>query len=895
MAVTRTGTAVTIANTNQSFSQAITVPADAQIAVVVAAIWRYQTNWIAANPVSLGGSTLTTVRKTDTTSDNNQLWLGYLALPATGSQTLSVNWGAVPTGGANIAVVFYKGIDTSDPIRASAVQTTSWTNLTTGLTASAGDMMFGGVASDSAVTVTANGQTQVANNLGASIYLGTAQKDGGTSFQFTGGDYTTVAALVLRQGAGGTGASATSAVGTATAAGLPVTMTTTQPGAVTSAGTASATGYQASAAGIATALHIGVIGDSGLDEYRADNARGGSYAAVTFNPLEMLVRVLGTSVIDSGPWGTRAEPRRSGYEYNWARDGATAGDAYSGSGGISITSPDQIAGLSAQVSAGSVDSVVIWIGANDFALWNGTYAAVYNGTVSGANLTAKINSIITNITNALDSVLAAGAARVLVANLINISTYPYIQVDYPNAAYRQRVTDSIDTINAAVDDLVASYPAVGLIDRSTEMTQLLAAYPPDGSSNITVAGEVIAPTAGDEPHNALLADGQHYGTIYSSILANILVIDGFNTLDADLPRMMDAQIVAQIASGSASATTTTGAAAASGTAANAGAGAAGVSSAGTASASGIAVTAAAGAGAAAVTGGMTAAGENAAGAAAASAGTTTGAANADGLSVTAAASAADSASTSTGLMSAGGEMAAASAGTAASTATGTAEAIGLTSGASAGQIAATAPGAAPCDGLPASGTVGATAATATGSMTAAGYPLGIFAGQAASGVTSRGMGVLDGSACLGSTGGWVATNNSDSALSGEPGTAAFGNADTVLTVTGLTVAAGMPVSASTGAAASIATGSQAAESLMAAASAGSGAASQRGLLTGSGYSCTAAAGVVALVAAAIALMIGQPVTGNTSLSGIRITIGVYPAWSLAAGDYAATDLDVAWR
>lgn len=202
MAVTRTGSATSIANTNQTWSQSVNVPADAQVAVVIATVWANQDNWIAANPFSLGGSNLTTLQKTDSQHDNNATWLGYLVNPPTGSQTLSCNWGQSLPAGASITIAFFVGVDTSNPIRSSGQQTSNGSDLT-GLTASAGDMMVGGVGSDTQPTVTDNSQTQLTNAAGGGLYLGSAQKDGATGFYFTGGAYTTCVALVLRQASGG--------------------------------------------------------------------------------------------------------------------------------------------------------------------------------------------------------------------------------------------------------------------------------------------------------------------------------------------------------------------------------------------------------------------------------------------------------------------------------------------------------------------------------------------------------------------------------------------------------------------------------------------------------------------------------------------------------------------
>ena len=66
---------------------------------------------------------------------------------------------------------------------------------------------------------------------------------------------------------------------------------------------------------------IGIMGDLFYDEYQADDQRGGDFHAVTFNLVEILER---TRDFNLGPWGTWGEPRRTGYEYNWARSGATS-------------------------------------------------------------------------------------------------------------------------------------------------------------------------------------------------------------------------------------------------------------------------------------------------------------------------------------------------------------------------------------------------------------------------------------------------------------------------------------------------------------------------------------------------------------------------------------------
>ena len=297
-----------------------------------------------------------------------------------------------------------------------------------------------------------------------------------------------------------------------------------------------------------TSIKFGIVGDSGLDEYRADDNRGGSYASVTYGSTELLVRVLGWNL---GTWAARAEPRRTGYAQNWARSAATAGNVFNGTGGPSACAINQgqHTGLAAQVTAGDVDTCLIWLGSNDFMEHNGNFQDIYNGTVAGANLTAKINSIVTNIAAAADAQLNAGALRVLVANVFDIA--PTLAASYPNATYRQRVSDAIAAVNSGVAALVAARaPQAALLDRSV-YTPIDNAYPPDGNGAITINGQVITASYGDEPHNRILTDN-HPGTVFSGIMANIFIIDRLNAaFNLSLARMSDSQITAQAGMGMA--------------------------------------------------------------------------------------------------------------------------------------------------------------------------------------------------------------------------------------------------------------------------------------------------------------------------------------------------------
>src|SRR3954469_22183694 len=85
---------------------------------------------------------------------------------------------------------------------------------------------------------------------------------------------------------------------------------------------------------------IGVLGDSYSDEYRFYPPD----RATARNWVEILAEARG---LDFGPFSAegRGEPRNRGYEYNWARSGATTDD---------LIAAGQHTGLAAQVAAGKV-------------------------------------------------------------------------------------------------------------------------------------------------------------------------------------------------------------------------------------------------------------------------------------------------------------------------------------------------------------------------------------------------------------------------------------------------------------------------------------------------------------------------------------------------------------
>jgi len=267
--------------------------------------------------------------------------------------------------------------------------------------------------------------------------------------------------------------------------------------------------------GLRPVTGIGILGDSSSDEYRADDNRGGAYAATTLNWVEQLVQSRG---LNFGSWGTWGEPRRTGYKYNWSRSGATA---------ESLIASGAHLGLAKQVANGEVSHVFVWIGGNDFAAWNGTYANIYSGGLSGAELQAKIESIVANITLAVDTVLQAGPVPMVMVTLGDRGIAPDAIVQFPDAGKRHRVTDAVNAVNDGLKTLTATR-RIELVDVNSFAISLRNRI--DRNGVMRIGGQAIDIFGyGKEPHLGRLDDDDgHAGTVLSGLIANTLLLEPFN-------------------------------------------------------------------------------------------------------------------------------------------------------------------------------------------------------------------------------------------------------------------------------------------------------------------------------------------------------------------------------
>ena len=276
---------------------------------------------------------------------------------------------------------------------------------------------------------------------------------------------------------------------------------------------------------------IGIMGDSNSDEYRADDARGETYGATTFNWMEQLVMDRG---LNFGRWGTWGEPRRTGYEYNWARSGATAN---------SLLESGEHTGLAQQVAEGKVSLVFVWIGDNDFHSTNGTYEEIYSGALGDAAVQSKADQVVADITTAVDTVLKAGKVKMVVITITDKGLAPQALIRFPDPAKRKRVSEAISAVNAGIKELAITR-GITVVDINDFARIILGRI--DKLGFLEVGDQkinILIP--GNDPYHLQLADHSgHAGTVMSGLFANALFIEPFNgAFGLSIPRLTDEEIL----------------------------------------------------------------------------------------------------------------------------------------------------------------------------------------------------------------------------------------------------------------------------------------------------------------------------------------------------------------
>ncbi len=255
---------------------------------------------------------------------------------------------------------------------------------------------------------------------------------------------------------------------------------------------------------------IGILGDSQSDEYRADDKRGTNYPTSTYNWVEILANKRN---VNFGTWNYYEEPRRQGYEYNFARSGATA---------ASMISSGQHAGLAQYVKSGEVNVVVIYIGANDFApyLYDNAYSAIYNEEMNREDIIHKENLIVADVQTAVETLQAAGNPEIFIVTIPDWGNHTAVKIGFPLPYKRYLVTQVINETNVKIADVAEKYGAH--IIEPNDFFQGLRGSETDYQVKV---GDIILDQyiGQNNPQNLFLSDGIHSGTVLNGLFANYLI------------------------------------------------------------------------------------------------------------------------------------------------------------------------------------------------------------------------------------------------------------------------------------------------------------------------------------------------------------------------------------
>ena len=258
---------------------------------------------------------------------------------------------------------------------------------------------------------------------------------------------------------------------------------------------------------------LGAMGDSLTDEYLEQMY--GSYADCWTELLVLHREIdMGPTAAEAGqPGDTWGEPRRTGYEHNWARAGATTS---------SMLSAGQHTGLANAVLTQGVTHAAMFIGGNDFSFWSGCYDEIYYGEWSQHDIDAWIAGRISNITTALDTTVPTGVQMVIV-NIPDFSIMPLVWSSFPDPVRRDAVAAAVERANADIRDLAAEYD-LALLDMYA-LTRAIFGPNQDQHEHLLVGNVEIEllVASGSNPLAGWVADGVHPRTVVQGIWANAIL------------------------------------------------------------------------------------------------------------------------------------------------------------------------------------------------------------------------------------------------------------------------------------------------------------------------------------------------------------------------------------
>jgi len=259
---------------------------------------------------------------------------------------------------------------------------------------------------------------------------------------------------------------------------------------------------------------IGVVGDSLSDEYATY-----PYGFYERNWTMLLEH---TGYGELGDFQSfRMYPRLYGYEYNWARAGATTSD---------VIDEGQVLGLSLQILEHKIEVAVMLIGANDFGA---VYNDIYDGTMTQVEIDKFMRDLKDNLKNIIEPLADTSPPIFIVCTIPDLGDTPNHRLgSHPDAEKREKVSILIREANLYITELAEANGAE-VIDTYAWFKAMVV------SEEYRYMGyRLQTGTGGYEPYHMFCIDTFHPGTLVQCYLANQIL----STIEAERVRLINEQI-----------------------------------------------------------------------------------------------------------------------------------------------------------------------------------------------------------------------------------------------------------------------------------------------------------------------------------------------------------------
>jgi hypothetical protein len=267
-------------------------------------------------------------------------------------------------------------------------------------------------------------------------------------------------------------------------------------------------------------VRLGAMGDSLSDEYfesTYDYAHSWTELVVAGRGISMgplASEDFEAALPEGDTWG---EPRRTGFQDNWARASSTTDDAIA---------QGQHTGVAQGAVSRGVSHAVLFAGSLDFApTTSAAWSPIYAGTWDQTDIDSWIAGRILNLRTILDALLPTGV-HVVLASPPDVTASPLVDLLFTDVAGQERVAGAVRDFSLAIRSLADEKHLV-FADGRTLTRQLFGTNGAPRATllvgNVGIDMNGVDTTSGSIPTAAFVDDGVHPNTVIQGILANLFL------------------------------------------------------------------------------------------------------------------------------------------------------------------------------------------------------------------------------------------------------------------------------------------------------------------------------------------------------------------------------------